>query len=36
MTMAFANDAKELYSLLPLGIETPKRRERDRVANERN
>jgi hypothetical protein len=27
---------KELYSLLPLGIEIPKRREQGRVANESN
>jgi hypothetical protein len=27
---------KELYSLLPLGIESPKRREQGRVANESN
>jgi hypothetical protein len=33
ITMACAN---ELYSLLPLGIETPRRREQDRVENESN
>jgi hypothetical protein len=27
---------REHYSLLSLGIETPKRREKDRVANESN